>query len=84
MKSPVEGETHYSASLHFCAFGLLECIVTDQRNKGTWMGREEGCRGTEDELVAHLVQVGRFHSVQIRAGAGLGWPGRVLQLSWEG
>lgn len=47
MKSPVEGETHYSASLHFCAFGLLECIVTNQRNKGTWMGRGERCRGTE-------------------------------------
>lgn len=32
----VKGETHYSASLHFCAFGLLECIVNNQRNKGTW------------------------------------------------
>lgn len=57
MKSPVEGETHYSASLHFCAFGLLECIVNNQRNKGTWMGREESSRGTENELVVHLTQV---------------------------
>lgn len=57
MKSPVEGETHYSASLHFCAFGLLECIVNNQRNKGTWMGRGERCRGTESELAVHLRQL---------------------------
>lgn len=47
MKSPVEGETQYSASLHFCAFGLLECIVNNQRNKGTWMAREEAHRYRE-------------------------------------
>lgn len=30
----------YYASLHFCAFCLLECIVNNQRNKGTWMRNE--------------------------------------------
>lgn len=30
----------YYASLHFCAFCLLECIVKNQRIKGTWMRNE--------------------------------------------
>lgn len=71
MKSPVEGETHYSASLHLCAFGLLECIVNNGRSKGTWMGGEEGPTGTENELGVHLMQVERFHSLQIPSGAGV-------------
>lgn len=77
MKSPVEGETYNSASLHFCAFGLLECIVNNQRNKGTWMGREERSRGAENELVVHFRQVLGFHSVQIHLEV---WSTRILQL----
>lgn len=81
MKSPVEGETHYSASLHFCAFGLLECIVNNQRNKGTWMGREERSRGAENELVVHLMQVKCFHSMQIHSGAGAAREGFEAQIT---
>lgn len=61
MNSPVEGETHYSASLHFCAFGLLECIVNNQRNKGTGMGRGERSE-VQSELVVHFRQLWPFHS----------------------
>lgn len=86
MKSPVEGETHYSASLHFCAFGLLECIVNNQRNKGTWMGRGERCRGTESELAVHLRQLWPFHSLHIPLGLLCSM--RMLQLcrrrAWPG
>lgn len=67
------GGWDYSASLHFCAFGLLECIVNNQRSKGTWMGREERSTGTENELLVHLMQVQRSHSVQIHSGADVDW-----------
>lgn len=67
MKSPVEGETHYSASLHFCAFGLLECIVNNQRNKGTWVEEE---RGAEVQRVSWQCtwQLWPFHSLHIPLG----------------
>lgn len=74
MKSPVEGETQYSASLHFCAFGLLECIVNNQRNKGTWMAREEAHRYREwtGSALGAGVRLS-FHADPL-------WPLRVLQL----
>lgn len=33
------------------------------------MGREERSTGTENELVVHLMQVSRSHSMQIHSGA---------------
>lgn len=65
MKSSVEGDfsfiTLVCTSVPFFFF-LLECIVNNLRNKdkGTWMRRERRPTGTEDELVAHLIQCNVF------------------------
>lgn len=73
----VKGETHHSASLHFCAFGLLECIVNNQRNKGTW----EEKRGPQVQRMNWQCTQCRCNVfIPWKSTLGLMWSMRILQL----